>query len=268
MRFFAIVCFMLGMSVAARAQDALKPLDRLDTAKHWQAVGRLDMGNSSFCTGTLIASDLVLTAAHCLYDNMAGRIGDHEIQFRAGWKHGRAAAYRNVRRSVLHPDYVYSGREKVENLHLDLALLQLDRPIRHPNILPFATTTTPMTGLPLTGVSYAKDRAETASIENNCRILAHEGGIYVTSCSVDFGASGAPLFTMKDGRPAVFTVVSAKALWQRQKVSLAVGLSGVLETLMAQIEASDGVFHRTAPHNAPVFLKAKPGASGQRFIKP
>ncbi|MFS4581005.1 trypsin-like serine peptidase [Phaeobacter sp. C3_T13_0] len=32
-------------------------------------MGRLELNGQGFCTGTLIAPDLVLTAAHCVYDH-------------------------------------------------------------------------------------------------------------------------------------------------------------------------------------------------------
>ncbi len=66
-----------------------------DDSRGWQAVGRLNMGANSFCTGALIAPDLVLTAAHCMFDRKRGaRMRDDEIEFLADWRGGRAAAYR------------------------------------------------------------------------------------------------------------------------------------------------------------------------------
>ena len=44
-------------------------------------MGRIDTG-ASFCSGTLIAPDLVLTAAHCLFDSESGQPFDlAEMEF-------------------------------------------------------------------------------------------------------------------------------------------------------------------------------------------
>jgi hypothetical protein len=82
-------------SGAIAQETALKRLDTGDDGRGWEAVGRLELAGRGFCTGALIAPDLVLTAAHCLYDSNTGARLDHEkIEFLAGWRNGRASAYR------------------------------------------------------------------------------------------------------------------------------------------------------------------------------
>ena len=73
-------------ATTASAQDTrLKSLENVSNAGAWQAVGRLDIGSRGFCTGALIGPDLVLTAAHCLFDKTTGARIEHEtIEFLAG----------------------------------------------------------------------------------------------------------------------------------------------------------------------------------------
>lgn len=268
MRILATLIATLLMALSAQAEGTLKSLGSLDAGKGWQAVGRINLGASGFCTGTLIAPDLVLTAAHCIYDDAGARTPDAEITFLAGWQSGRASAYRGAKRSVIHPDYVYKGRSNVDTVSSDLALIQLDQPIKHPSIKPFKTATRVERGQEVQVVSYAKNREDAPSIQETCNVLARDPGVYVTSCDVDFGASGAPIFAMQNGEFVVLSVVSAKAEWRNQKVALAVGLDQRLSTLLDQIDRNDGVFRRADTGASRVALQSGIQPSGALFIKP
>ena len=66
-RWMAFSLIALLAATVALAQDTdLKRLDSGADAAGWEAVGRLNIGGTGFCTGALIAPDLVLTAAHSL----------------------------------------------------------------------------------------------------------------------------------------------------------------------------------------------------------
>ena len=147
-----ILAALLSLCLAAPApaqDEGLHGLRTADEVKGWQAVGKLMLGDRGFCTAALIGPRLVVTAAHCLYDKDTGaRVPDALITFQAGWRSGRAEAYRGVRRSVAHPDYLYSGEDELERVGFDLALLELDQPIQLPHLVPFVTAGRPMTGAP------------------------------------------------------------------------------------------------------------------------
>lgn len=263
--FVAAICFAALPALRALPAPAdgsrLESLVTADDSRGWEGVGRLNIGKTSFCTGALVADNLVLTAGHCLYHHEDGTLATPgDVEFLAGWRGGRAAAYRGVRRLVVHPDYIADGGDR----SVDLALIELDRPIRNTHVLPFDTGRRGFLSREVGVVSYAHDRAEMPSLQDLCHVLGQTRGTLVLDCDVDFGSSGAPVFDFTDGEPRIISVVSAKGMVGDKEVSLGTSLVKPLEEMRALLSAeSDGVFGQNDIRPAGLV-----SASGAKFVRP
>ena len=238
MRFFAALLLFLTLGVPAAAQDAeetpLVTLKTGDALRGWEGVGRLDIRGKGFCTAALIRESLILTAAHCVYDSRGRLIDRENFVFNAGLRYGRAEATRGIRSLVAHPDYQHEGDlARDEEVAVDIAVLQLDAPIRRSRVQPFRIAARPRAGDQVGVVSYGRGRSETPSLQEVCSVRGLQRGVVVMNCDVDYGSSGSPVFMVRDGQPMIVSVVSAMARMAGDKISLGTSLQEPLQQLLA-----------------------------------
>ena len=284
----APILAILFLGTAASAQDlpsdqrsaavgGLRALASADAAQPWTGVGRLDTG-VSFCSATLIAERLVLTAAHCLFHPRSGaRLAADDLTFQAGLRNGRPEAVRSVRRSVVPASYAPSSDPDLDNIGQDLALLLLDHPVRGNGIRPIGTGHATRQGDDVTVVSYGADREAHASIEEGCVVLERFAAVRLLSCRVVQGSSGAPVLRMGADGPELVAVISATARDRTGRdVSMAASLDGVFADLMGRLTGNASGAETGAASGATRF---GPGAGsalsdggrsglGARFIRP
>lgn len=249
---------VLTSGPAVAADSDLRQLSTGDDVRAYRAVGRLEIAGQGFCTATLIDTRLVLTAAHCVTDAGGQRIAPEHLVFRAGLRDGRADAERGARRVVVDRSYLH-GSGGPASLAADIALIELDRPVDPHIVAPIPASVA--AGVRIGVISYAHDRAERPSLQEECRILGHEAGAIVMSCDVDFGSSGAPVLRLDGAAPRIVSVVSAKARADGRKVSLGADVAKALPALRAELTASNGVFWRSADSGA------RP-QTGAKFLRP
>lgn len=182
--------------------------DRTITADaRFTAVGRLNLSGKGFCTATLISPQVVVTAAHCTYYRRTGKpIPPDRIHFAAGWRQGKPIAHRIARHVRRHPAY-----DESKPMAADIAMIVLDSPINDPRITPIPidrSTDQLRMVVPLTHVSYSRDRAHLPSVERGCVVRSVRARLLLTDCDANFGGSGAPILRETETGFAVLGVVS------------------------------------------------------------
>ena len=205
----SLVIFTLFSVCLWAENDVLKSLKTRESGRSWAAAGRLmlDYGQG-FCTASLITPDVILTAAHCLFDKDTGQKYPLDAyEFQAGWRHGRAEAYRGIKSALTHPKYRFNSTKDVEKVSQDVAMVLLDYPIRNGRIDPFFVGPLPKQGEDVAVVPYARGRKNAPSIQSRCTVAARQEGILVMTCDVDYGASGSPVFQITSQGVVIVSVI-------------------------------------------------------------
>ncbi|MFY2823304.1 trypsin-like serine peptidase [Ruegeria sp. MALMAid1280] len=258
---------LLGLSVlatASHAQSSKRELTDREDLFGWEAIGRLDFGTRGFCTGTLIAQDLVLTAAHCAFDKKTGKTyTPGEVTFRAGLSYGKSLADRDIVQIAVHPDYLNHPELSAASVRADVALMRLEQPIPYSVADPFVLFNGGVVGKEVSLASYGRGRSEAITRERSCNILQRRQGLITFNCDITFGSSGSALLARNGPRWQILSVVSSVGTDGRQKVGFGMELAGIISELKADLR-------RDAPKPKAAIRRLQVGSgkanSGAKFI--
>jgi hypothetical protein len=196
----ALICTLL---VALSAMPASAEPD-------FASVGRLSYGfrpqsGANICTATLVAPDLILTAAHCVADNSTGKAHDPQtIRFDAGWRKPRSLATRYGIEIIL----AQTEPLKPADLANDIALVRLSRPIPENVVtpMPLAAEVT----APLSLIAYSRAESEAPKGPTPCPLATTQPGLLILGCDVIVGNSGAPILGLSKGEWQLTAITIAR----------------------------------------------------------
>jgi V8-like Glu-specific endopeptidase len=216
----------------------------------WSAIGRVQGTTSDeqgyYCTGTLIAENIVLTNAHCVIDSETGEFSK-KIEFMPNTIDGQYQDSAQVEQVIYGTDF----KQARGIPHTDWAIMKINQPLgRKYGYLGWKsiqTQTLVKNPDAFFFVGYSSDfptqnyqryfsagKGWTASYETGCSIVGEQRGLLLHDCATAKGSSGGAIIGVIRGEPYIVALNNAEAINPRtgqEIINYAVKISTIEQSL-------------------------------------
>lgn len=212
----------------------------------WNRIGNLSIAGRKFCSASLVADNIIITAAHCLWNqNTQDWYPAQFVHFLAGYQQDDYIAHSRAKKLTPNPNYHFQVSVDPTLLRQDWALIELEEPIGallgyFPLLLLSETQQTQLQlsqqNVALAG--YRRDTREALSLDSQCQLTPTPShfpqSLLSNHCHGLSGDSGGPLLIEKNSEWHILGIHAGRSIDARQNtLALAIPTSAFYDQLLS-----------------------------------